>query len=403
MLSKKEIEEFRTPLYLYQESIFTHQFQQLQSALKNIPHLICFAVKANSNLSILKKFSLLGSGFDIVSGGELHRVIAAGAEMSKVVFAGVGKTNDEIRLGLASGIKFFNVESSEELFVIEAIAKEMSLTAPVSLRVNPNINVDTHPYLATGIDESKFGIPATEVISLYNHLKTSQYLSLIGIDAHIGSQVSDIAPYKETLKQLLSLANELRRLGAPIKTIDLGGGLGISFSNQYSPIDIKGYGLMIQELLNGTDYELVIEPGKFLIAESGSIISKVLYKKKNGGKEFLILDAGMNDLMRPSLYQAHHKIELLGKEHAPLTHTYDIGGPVCESGCIFSKNEKLPETNAGDFVIIKDAGAYGFSMSSNYNTRPRAAEVLIEADGTKRIIRRREETKELFAQEKEYL
>jgi diaminopimelate decarboxylase len=403
MLTVREIQEFGTPLYVYEEAVFDQQYKQLEAALNPLPHLICFAVKANSNLSILKKFSQKGAGFDVVSGGELHRVIAAGGDTSKVVFAGVGKSKDEIRLGLASNIKFFNVESIEELHAIEAIAQEMSLVAPISIRVNPNINVDTHPYLATGIHESKFGIPSSEVLALYNATKHSKYLAWIGVDAHIGSQISDVTPYQEALSQLRTLANTLRQLGAPIKTIDLGGGLGISFSGQYEPLDLSAYSTMIKTTLAGDDYELVVEPGKYLIAAAGSIITKVLYKKKNLDKEFLILDAGMNDLMRPSLYQAHHKTVLLGKESAPATHRYDLGGPVCESGCMFATEEALPETHAGEYLMIKDAGAYGFSMASNYNTRPRPAEVLIELDGTKRLIRRRETIKELFALEKEYI
>ena len=402
-LSPAQISEFKTPLYVYSERVFTEQFNTLHNSLTGIDHLICFAVKANSNLSIIKKFAHLGAGFDIVSGVELRRVTAAGGNHKKIVFAGVGKTDDEIRLGLASDIRFFNVESIDEIIHIESIAKEMSQTARISFRINPNISVDTHPYLATGLDNSKFGIPLDQIPAVYEQFKSSTHLSVVGVDCHIGSQISEIAPFKESLTQLIRIADLLRQAGAPIKTIDLGGGMGVSFSGQYKPLDITEYGAMVKSMMKPTPYSLVVEPGKYLIAEAGQLITKVLYVKKNAAREFLILDAGMNDLMRPALYQAHHKTVIVGQESVIGTHRYDLGGPVCESGCIFSTDELLPEAKNGDFLAICDAGAYGFSMASNYNTRGRPAEVLIELDGTARLIRKREEVRELFEHEKGYL
>jgi diaminopimelate decarboxylase len=396
---KNIVKEYGTPTYVYQKYILEAQYLKLKNALSGLDAQICYAVKANSNLTILNRLARLGSGFDIVSGGELHRVRAAGGDIQKTVFAGVGKTKEEIQLGLASNIRFFNVESIEELHHIESIASEMSTTACVSFRINPNISVETHPYLATGINESKFGIALNDISQLYDSIKNSKHLKLVAVDCHIGSQISDINPYQTALTQLLSIAAELSAKGAPINTIDLGGGLGVSFSGQYEPINLDLYGQMITKHMAGSGYSLIVEPGKFLVTECGSLVTQVLYKKKNADREFLITDAGMNDLMRPSLYQAYHHMDVIGKESNPLTHSYDIGGPVCESGCMMATNRPLPHTESQDLIAIRDAGAYGFSMASNYNTRTRPAEVLIESDGSFNLIRRREDIKHLISDE----
>ena len=396
---KNIVKEYDTPTYVYQKNILESQYLKLKNVLSAVDAKICYAVKANSNLTILNRLARLGSGFDIVSGGELHRVRAAGGDIHQTVFAGVGKTKEEIQLGIASNIRFFNVESIEELRHIETIASNMSTTANISFRINPNISVETHPYLATGINESKFGIALSDINELYDSIKDSKHLKLVAVDCHIGSQISDINPYETALIQLLQVASELTGKNAPINTIDLGGGLGVSFSGQYEPINLDLYGQMITKHISGSGYSLIVEPGKFLVTECGSLITQVLYKKKNAGREFLILDAGMNDLMRPSLYQAHHHMDVIGKESHPKDHKYDIGGPVCESGCMMATDRSLPYTESLDLIAIRDSGAYGFSMSSNYNTRTRPAEVLVESDGTFNLIRRREDIKSLLHDE----
>lgn len=396
---KSAVSEFGTPLYVYEEEIFESQFLKLSDSLSEVPHKLCYAVKSNSNLTILSKLACLGSGFDIVSGGELHRVLAAKADCSSIVFAGVGKTEDEIRLALASEIRFFNIESHDELNLIEAVAKEMSVVARVSFRVNPNIAIDSHPYIATGNSENKFGISIEEILHLSKQVLQSKHLSLIALSSHIGSQISDITPYEETLIKLIKLADELNLNGAKIKTIDLGGGLGVSFSGKYTPLDLKEYSDMIKFHLRNTDYNIIVEPGKFIIAESGSLITKILVRKKQGTKEFLIVDAGMNDLMRPALYNAFHAMHLLDSNSREL-ETYNIAGPVCESGCVFAYDYQLQKAKTDDLLAIRDAGAYGFSMASNYNSRPRPAEVLIQKDGSYNLIRPREDIRSLFESEK---
>jgi diaminopimelate decarboxylase len=398
-IANRIAQEYQTPTYIYDRNIFESKFKSLEKCLSGLDFLICFAVKANSNLTILNRMSRLGSGFDIVSGGELHRVLAAGGQADKTVFAGVGKTKDEIQLGLSRGIRFFNIESSQELELINTVANEMSCSAKISIRINPNIPVDTHPYLATGINESKFGVPLTDLEGMSDFIKSNSKLELVGISSHIGSQINDIGAYKMSLEQLMSTANYFNSKGANVSTVDLGGGLAISYSGQYEPINLDLYGAMIKSTLSGTNFSLIIEPGKFLVAECGVLLTKVLYKKKNGDKEFLILDCGMNDLMRPSLYDANHKMDVIGKENFGANNLYDIGGPVCESGCMMAAGRKLPEVQQGDLIAIRDAGAYGFTMASNYNTRPRPAEILTEEDGSFIVIRNRETIKQILSNE----
>ncbi len=398
-LIQKAIKEFGTPLYIYDARIIEAQYLRLKRALGRMPSQICYAVKANSNLSILNLLGRLGSGFDIVSGGELHRVLKAGGDVSQVVFAGVGKTAEEIRFGIYSGIRFFNVESVAELNLIRQIAETDKMTAHVSLRINPHISVETHPYLATGLDTSKFGIPINEITSLWETIRTSPAIRLVGVDCHIGSQINDIVPLKEAYTAVVNAADQLKALGAPIEYVDFGGGFGISFSGHYEALNIELYGEMLQNLMKERSYFVLIEPGKYLVAEAGILATEVLYTKSNGTKQFVVVSAGMNDLIRPSLYEAHHSISVLGRENEENSDVVDVVGPVCESGCYFAHDRKLPPVGAGEVLIIRDAGAYCFSMASNYNSRPLPAEILIESDDSYRLIRRRDVVEDLYRNE----
>lgn len=398
-LLEKAIKEFGTPLYAYDARLIESQFLRLKRSLGRIPSQISYAVKANSNLSILNLCNRLGAGFDIVSGGELHRVLKSGGDASQVVFAGVGKTTEEIRFGLYSGIRFFNVESSAELKIIQAIAEAEKMTANVSFRINPHVLVKTHPYLATGLESSKFGIPSKEIPALWESVRNSQSIKVIGVDCHIGSQINDVEPLQEAYTEILTVADALRTSGAPIAYVDFGGGFGVSFSGHYEPLNIEAFGEMVQTLMKDRPYFTILEPGKYLVSEAGVLLTDVLYTKNNGSKRFVITSAGMNDLIRPSLYEAYHKIEVLGKEQEAETETVDVVGPVCESGCYFAHDRKLPPISAGDVLVIKDAGAYGFSMASNYNSRPLPAEILIESETSYKLIRRRETVDELYKNE----
>ena len=391
--------EYGTPLYAYDSRIIEKQYLKLKNSLGRIPHEICFAVKSNSNLSILNFMTRLGAGFDIVSGGELHRVLKAGGAASRTVFAGVGKTVSDIKFGLFSDIRFFNVESAAELQLIKQIAESEKTTAQVSIRINPNISVNTHPHLTTGLNSSKFGVPREEVPALWESVKDSRAIRFVGIDCHIGSHISELAPLEEAYQSVLETADALKVLGAPIEYIDFGGGLGISYSGHYEPLDVAAYGAMIQRITKNTPYTVIVEPGKFLIAESGMLLTEVLYTKTNGSKKFAITSAGMNDLIRPSLYDAYHKIEVLGRESEAATEVIDVVGPVCESGCFFAHDRKMPPVNAGDILVIKDAGAYGFSMASNYNSRPLPAEILITSDDEYKLIRKRDVIEDLYRNE----
>jgi len=396
-------EKFATPLYIYSEEKIRKQYAQLTEQFKTFRNLICYAVKANSNLSILKIFVEMGAGFDIVSGGELRRVIAAGGAPSKVVFSGVGKTREEIEYALAQQIKSFNVESASELKLIEKTAATMKLKASISFRINPDVNVDTHPYLATGLKTSKFGMPLSDAVSLYSLVKESEWLSLRGLSCHIGSQITDLVPFRTAYKEMLSAADHFLGLGAEITFVDLGGGIGVSYGGKYEPLDLDSYGEMVRELRANKPYELLFEPGKFLVAEAGILLTKVIYKKSNQANKFVIVDAGMNDLIRPSLYQAFHKVEVVPADGRTLSDKLvetDVVGPVCETGCYFARKRPLPEVREGDFILIRDAGAYAFSMASNYNSRPLPAEVLLKPDGTHQLIRRRQSYDEIWSSER---
>ena len=394
--------QYGTPLYVYSEDVIRSQYQRLSTALNGIPHQVCLAVKANSNLAILKIIAQLGGGFDVVSEGEFRRVVAAGGATSKVVFAGVGKTKNEIEYALARGLRMFNVESPSELRLIDKVAQAMGKVAPISFRINPDISVDLHPYIATGLKTSKFGMSVEEAFKVWEEFKSSKSLSLIGIDCHIGSNIAEIEPLKLAYTRVLEVAKEFDKRGAKIRYLDLGGGLGISYSGHYNPLNLEQWAEVVKNLVKGTKYQVVIEPGKFLVAEAGVLLTSVLYLKHNEDHHFAIVDAGMNDLIRPALYEAYHKIDVIAGDGRLLgndTQEVDVVGPVCETGCFLAKKRALPILHEGDLLVLRDAGAYGFSMASNYNSRRLPAEVLICSDGSARVIRKRERFEEMWRNE----
>ncbi|MDA8095062.1 MAG: diaminopimelate decarboxylase [Betaproteobacteria bacterium] len=388
--------QFGTPCYVYSRAALTEAYQAFSRAFAGHGHLICYAVKANSNLAILNLFARLGSGFDIVSGGELKRVLAAGGDPRKVVFSGVGKSEEEIRDALAADILCFNVESAAELHRIEAVAGALGRVAPISLRVNPDVDAKTHPYIATGLKESKFGVPYAEALALYRTARALKHVAVRGIDCHIGSQLTDIEPFAAALDKVLALADRLAREDIEIAHLDLGGGVGICYRDE-TPPDIGRYAQALLGRINGRPQRILLEPGRALVGNAGLLLTKVEYLKSGEGRNFAIVDAAMNDLMRPALYDAYHEIvPVHARSLAP--SRYEVVGPVCESGDFLGHDRELA-IEEGDCLAILSAGAYGMSMSSNYNTRPRAAEVLV--DGTRtHLIRAREDVEALFALEK---
>lgn len=398
-LAKKLAEDFGTPLYLYKEEIFKAKYEALAKALSGLDFRIHYAVKANSNLSVLWVFKQLGAGFDVVSLGEFGRAEAAGASGAEIVFAGVGKTDEEIEHAVRAGAHLINVESPEELAVIEAIAKKLKKSARIGLRVNPNIKVDTHEHLETGVHSSKFGMTFDEAEALWPKIRSSSSLILAGLHCHIGSNISDIQPLAEAYQAVRDLALKLKENGAPIDVLDLGGGLGISYSGRYEALSMEDFGAATRKIFKDAPFKLIFEPGKFLAAEAGALLTRVLYTKSTGVKDFVVVDAGMNDLIRPALYDAFHKIELLGARSGKSGKKVDIVGPICESGCFFAKDRELPLAGRGDLLLVRDSGAYGMSMASRYNSRPLAAEVMVRADGSRELIRKREELEDLWREE----
>ncbi|MFN4196919.1 MAG: diaminopimelate decarboxylase [Caldimicrobium sp.] len=393
---RKIIEKYGTPLYVYSAKTIRRHYQVFDQAFSEIDHLTCYSVKANSNLGVLALLGKEGAGADVVSGGELHRALKAGIPPQKIVFSGVGKTKEEIEFALRVGILMFNVESSEELALLGEIARSLKINVPFAIRVNPNIDPKTHPYISTGLRKNKFGIQEEEVISLYLKAKDNPYLLPVGLDAHIGSQLTDLSPFVETIKRLKVLWKELINMGFEIKYLDLGGGLGIVYDAEEPPLPEEVSAAIVKEL-KGLPITLILEPGRVIVGNAGILITKVLYTKSNNEKNFIIVDAGMNDLIRPAFYQAYHKIiPLEDKEEEEIIA--DIVGPICESGDFLAKDRKIPKVKAGDYLVVMSAGAYGFVMSSNYNSRPRAAEVLVEGDQIF-LVRRRETIEELLALE----
>ncbi len=387
--------KFGTPAFVYSRSEIEQNFFSYQRALSGQRHLICYAVKANSNLAIINLLARLGSGFDIVSRGELHRVIAAGGDASKVVFSGVGKTPLEIKEALKIGIRCFNVESKNELKVLESISSDLDTVAPISIRVNPNIDAKTHPYISTGLRDNKFGVPPDEALKLYQIAKESRFLHPTGIDCHIGSQIVDLAPFQESLTCLLSLVDKLNTQGIQLQHIDVGGGLGVSYGTE----DVISPQTMIKDFLQhlaGYDIELIIEPGRSIVANAGALLTEVLFLKESEDRRFAVVDAAMNDLIRPSLYEAWQDIQPV-ETRAGDALIWDIVGPICESADFLGKSRSLCLAE-GDLLSIMDSGAYGFAMASNYNSRPRAIEIMVDRRDI-HVIGERESLTELWARE----
>ncbi len=388
--------QFGTPTYVYSRAALTEGYRQFADALKSREHLICFAVKSNSNLAILNVFARLGAGFDIVSGGELQRVLAAGGTANKVVFSGVGKTEAEMRLALEAGILCFNVESAAELERLNEVAGSMGKVAPISLRVNPDVDAKTHPYISTGLKQNKFGVAYTEAVALYRKASSMVNLRVTGMDCHIGSQLTETSPFIAAAEKVLALVDQLASEGIKLEHLDLGGGLGICYDDE-TPPSIAEYAQALLGALKGRSEKIIVEPGRVLVGNAGVLLTKVEYLKPGEEKHFAIVDAAMNDLMRPALYDAYHAILPLQK-NADVTQKYEVVGPICETGDFLGHARDL-SLQQGSMLALMSAGAYGMSMSSNYNTRPRAAEVMVDGDGI-HLIRERETVWQLFAAEK---
>jgi diaminopimelate decarboxylase len=378
---------YGTPLYVYSGEKIRSQFESFDRAFAAYPHTICYAMKANGNLAILNLLSRAGAGADIVSGGELFRALKAGVPPARIVFSGVGKTEDEMVAALNAGILMFNVESLEEMEVLARVARRFGKPAPMSVRVNPNVAVDTHHHITTGKAENKFGVMIAQAEDLYRRAAKNPWLRVTGVQAHIGSQLLDVRPYRETLKKLLGLVDRLEKAGIYLHVLDIGGGLGVVYENEKSPRPAQ-LAEQLLPLLKGRKLRLFFEPGRFLVAEAGCLLTKVLYRKEPGHKNFVIVDAAMNDLARPALYDAFHALWPLAKGKTP-SYVADVVGPICETGDCLAKARRVPRPRAGDVWAVMAAGAYGFSMSSQYNARPRAAEVLVLGD-THWVVRQRE-------------
>ena len=388
-------ERFGTPTYVYSRAHIEAQYNAYANALSGMPHLVCFAVKANSNLGVLNVLARLGAGFDIVSRGELERVLAAGGQADKIVFSGVGKTRDDMRRALEVGVHCFNVESTEELERLQVVAAEMGVRAPISLRVNPDVDAGTHPYISTGLKENKFGIAIADAEDVYIRAAQLPNLEVVGVDCHIGSQLTTLEPFIDALDRLLALIDRLGDCGIYLRHIDLGGGLGVRYRDEEPPL-AGDYIKAVRERLDGRDLALVFEPGRYIVANAGVLLTQVEYLKHTEHKDFAIVDAAMNDLIRPALYQAWMDVTAVRPRDSE-ARASDIVGPICETGDFLAKDRQLALAE-GDLLAVHSAGAYGFVMSSNYNTRGRAAEVLVDGDQAFEV-RRRETVAELFAGE----
>lgn len=384
-----------TPLYVYSRATLEHHWRAFDTAFGDHPHLVCYAVKANSNLAVLAVLAKLGSGFDIVSGGELARVLKAGGDPAKTVFSGVGKSVPEMEQALATGIRCFNVESSAELQQLNSIAAANGVVAPVSLRVNPDVDARTHPYISTGLKENKFGIGVDTALDVYQQAAELAHLNVQGIDCHIGSQLTSVTPFVDALERVLALVEQIEAGGISIHHIDLGGGLGVPYRDEQPPTPAQYLQPLLARLAN-TGKEILIEPGRAIAANAGILLTRVLYLKESEDRNFAIVDAAMNDLIRPSLYNAWQNILPVTPRTGPVKH-YDVVGPVCETGDFLGKDRELALAG-GDLLAVRSAGAYGFTMSSNYNSRPRAAEILVHGDDAQ-LVRARETIESLFANE----
>lgn len=388
---------FGTPCYVYSRAAMETNWRRYENALAGRSHRLCYAVKANSNLAVLGVFANLGAGFDIVSGGELERVLRAGGNPVGVAFAGVGKTVAELRRALAAGIGCFNVESIGELHRLNQVAAEFGVRAPVALRVNPNVDPKTHPYIATGLNENKFGIPIADTAEVCTQARAMPWIEIVGIGCHIGSQLRDLEPYRESARQLVALADRLAGVGIYVRHLDLGGGLGIRYGDDRSGTE---YTRTIEDLVTAfreivdDRYELWLEPGRSVVGDAGVLLTEVLYLKENPSKRFAVVDAAMNDLMRPALYDAWHNVVPVTRANDRAAHVYDVVGPICESGDFIAKSRILTIAE-GDLLAIMDTGAYGFAMSSTYNSRPRAAEVMVDGSSY-HLVRARELIEDLM-------
>ena len=389
--------EYGTPLYVYSRATLERHWHAFDNAAGEVPHLICYAVKANSNIAVLNLLARLGSGFDIVSGGELARVLAAGGDASKVVFSGVAKTEAEMRFALEQEILCFNLESEPELVRLNRVAGELGKRARISVRVNPDIDAGTHPYISTGLKENKFGVPIERAIALYQQAATLPHIDIVGIDCHIGSQLTEIEPFLEAMDRLLALIDRLAADGIHIHHLDVGGGLGVNYSDE-NPPHPEQYAAALKAKLAGRDLQLIFEPGRAIVANAGVLVTQVEYLKEGEDRHFAIVDAAMNDLIRPSLYGAWMNIIPADRSLERPLRRYDVVGPVCETGDFLGKDRELGVAQ-GDLLVVRSAGAYGFAMASNYNTRPRAAEVLVDGDQA-HLIREREPLADLWRLER---
>jgi diaminopimelate decarboxylase len=385
-------EKVGTPFYLYSHQTLLNHYRAYDAAFSAIPHIVAYAVKANANLAILRLFAKEGSGADIVSEGELYRALKAGIEPQKMVFAGVGKSRKEIQEALKSDILLFNVESSQELTLINEVSAQMKRRARVALRVNPHIDPKTHPYISTGLKKSKFGVSIKQAVEEYKTARTLKHTDIVGVHTHIGSQLTQVKPFVEALERILELTEQIQDMGIPIKYLDMGGGLGITYSAEEPPHP-KDLAEAVLPLLKGKGYTLILEPGRVLVGNAGALITRVMYTKASEEKRFVIVDAGMNDLIRPSLYEAYHEIQPVLRQNRP-EQVVDVVGPICESGDFLAKERSLPECHSGELLAVMSAGAYGFSMASNYNARPRVPEVLVHGDRYE-VIRERESLEDL--------
>lgn len=392
-------EKYQTPLYVYDFDAITQQYETLKEAFRARKAIMAFAIKSNSNLSVVQHLAKLGAGADCVSIGEVRRALLAGVPKYKIIFSGVGKQDHEIKEALESDILFINLESEAEFERVEMIAKELGLQARISIRVNPNIDPKTHPYISTGLHGNKFGVEINAAKRMYLKAKKSEHLDPVGIHFHIGSQLTELEPIREATEIVADLVRTLQAVDINLKFFDVGGGLGVTYENEVT-IDPKEYAQAILATMRGLDMTIICEPGRFITANAGYFLTRVMYEKQNDEKRFVIVDGAMNDLIRPSLYSAYHKIEAVDNESEK--SPADIVGPVCESGDFFAKERLMPRLKHNDLIVVYSAGAYGFGMGSNYNTRGRAAEVALE-EGKDRLIRRRESFDDLVALEKEFL
>jgi diaminopimelate decarboxylase len=404
-------QQFGTPLYVYSATALLQRSAAFQQAFRKVPHTVCYSVKANSNLSILRLLARQGCGFDVVSGGELERVLAVDRRAARrVVFSGVGKSREEMLAALKAGILLFNVESDSELWTLEECARRLRKIAPLALRVNPDVAAETHPYISTGLRQHKFGVPIHAARTLYEKAGRSPHLRVAGVSVHIGSQITDVSPFAQAMQRVVNLVRGLRRDGHKIELVDIGGGLGIDYTepaNHFARTNsakttfaktVAAYAKAVTSPLRGLRLHLLLEPGRSIVGPAGVLLTSVVYRKENEGKKFVVVDAGMNDLIRPSLYGAHHTIVSVSPRATNEKELVDVVGPVCESGDFFARDRELSRLEEGDLLAILDAGAYGMSLASNYNTRPRPAEVLVRGNKAA-LIRRRETVADLYAPE----